>query len=366
MLAAPLAGAIGLPLLFVPALRDMGEATLNNYIPVIIDPVYYAGLLLLAGAVAAIAIRLVATARIADWRRHPLAAAVAAAGVAYLAALAAFAIAWCALSGDPLDYPFNEHLMWGGGHILQFVNTILVVVAWGILARVGMRVAFEPPASIAMVSGVLGALGVLALLAYAVFPPFRDRRCRHSLGWSTAARAGRRGGAFALAARLPQPLDRRHPAIRCLLLSILVFGVGGSLGLFVDGADTRTPAHYHGVIAGVSLSLMGVFLFVLLPMLGRQPPTSRRAAWTLGLFGRGQRRLHRSVRRRRPRRPAQSRWRSPKPGRFAGLYRYDPEWDRCPDRDPRRGAFFGRLRRRCLPALARKTTPFDRARIIVR
>ena len=34
-------------LLFVPAWLDRGEASLNNYVPVIIDPIYYAGLGLL-------------------------------------------------------------------------------------------------------------------------------------------------------------------------------------------------------------------------------------------------------------------------------------------------------------------------------
>ena len=31
--------------------------------------------------------------------------------------------------------------------------------------------------------------------------------------------------------------------------------VGAFLGLFVDGADTRTPAHYHGVIAAIMLAI---------------------------------------------------------------------------------------------------------------
>jgi cytochrome c oxidase subunit I len=288
MLAPPLAAAIGLPLLFVPALRDAGEATLNNYIPVIIDPLYYFGLLLIAAAVASVALRLVLRMRVAAWRKDPLAAALAAAGAAYLAALAAFAIARSALAGTSLDDAFNEHLMWGGGHILQFVNTILVAVAWGTLARLATGDRIGRLTTIAKVSALLGMLGVLALLIYAVYPAFSDSQMKaftwlqYALGSSAAVVI------CDLGFRLPRPVDWRHPAMRCLWLSIVVFGVGAALGLFVDGADTRTPAHYHGVIAGVSLALMGVFLFVVLPMLGRRAPSERRAAWTLGLFGWGQ------------------------------------------------------------------------------
>ncbi|NJO56751.1 MAG: cbb3-type cytochrome c oxidase subunit I [Rhodospirillales bacterium] len=83
-------------------------------------------------------------------------------------------------------------------------------------------------------------------------------------------------------------IDRSAPAIRCLILSVLVFGVGGLLGLFVDGGDTRTPAHYHGVIAGVTLALMGLAFLEFLPALGRPVPSRRRMAWTVGLFGWGQ------------------------------------------------------------------------------
>jgi hypothetical protein len=287
-LASPLAAAIGLPLLFVPALRDLGEATLNNYIPVIIDPFYYVGLALTAAAVAGPALRLMSRVRVLAWRTNPLETALAAAGIAYLAALAAFAIAWFGLAGTSPDYAFNEHLMWGGGHVLQFVNTILVVVCWGMLVQ---RATGDQPGAmttVAKVSVFLAALSVLALLLYAVHPTFSGpqmqafTRLQYALGPAAAVVV------WSLGARLPRPVDWRHPAMRCLGISIALFGIGGALGLFVDGSDTRTPAHYHAVIAGVSLALMGVFLLVVLPVLGRPVPSRRRAAWTFGLFGWGQ------------------------------------------------------------------------------
>ncbi|MFO1152252.1 MAG: hypothetical protein U1E42_01120 [Rhodospirillales bacterium] len=288
MLAAPLAAAIGLPLLFIPALRDLGEATLNNYIPVIIDPLYYLGLLLTAAAVCGVALRLILGRPLAAWRTDPLGVACAAAGIAYLAALAAFGISWSELAGTPPDYAFNEHLMWGGGHLLQFVNTILVIVAWGMLARLATGEQGRWAIAIAGVSVGLATLSALALLLYGVYPAFSSPRMeaftwlQYALGPAAAIVVA------SLAVGLPRPIPWHHPGLRCLGMSILIFTVGGVLGLFVDGADTRTPAHYHGMIAGVSLALMGVFLLVVLPMLGRRPASTRRTAWTLGLFGWGQ------------------------------------------------------------------------------
>ena len=45
-------------LLFIPAWMDRGEASLNNYVPVIIDEIYYAGLIILALSISLVVIRM--------------------------------------------------------------------------------------------------------------------------------------------------------------------------------------------------------------------------------------------------------------------------------------------------------------------
>lgn len=287
-LLPPLLAGAALPLLFIPALLDRGAASLNNYIPVIIDPLYYAGLITLAAAVAVPAARLLARVRFGAWRRRPIEMAIAAAAATFFAALIAFAVAYAGLAGVPVDEAFNEWLMWGGGHILQFLNTILVLAAWGLLARYAAAPGWTPPPALPVAAGILKGIAFLALLVYAVHPLFSADQMlaftwlQYVLGPAAAIVA------VAVLLRLPRPIDRRNPAIAAFLLSLLVFGVGGALGLFVDGADTRTPAHYHGVIAGVSLALMAVILMILLPALARPLPTRRRTALILGLFGWGQ------------------------------------------------------------------------------
>ena len=67
-----------------------------------------------------------------------------------------------------------------------------------------------------------------------------------------------------------------------------VFFLGGLLGLFVDGADTRTPAHYHGVIGGVNLALMGLVFCALLPSLERAAKLGRAVFALFWLYGLGQ------------------------------------------------------------------------------
>jgi heme/copper-type cytochrome/quinol oxidase subunit 1 len=80
----------------------------------------------------------------------------------------------------------------------------------------------------------------------------------------------------------------RETAFLCLTLSAALFMVGGAFGLFVDGTDTRTPAHYHGVIAAVTLAFMGLFYTHFLPALNRSAIPGRAMAVQIFLFAGGQ------------------------------------------------------------------------------
>jgi heme/copper-type cytochrome/quinol oxidase subunit 1 len=83
-------------------------------------------------------------------------------------------------------------------------------------------------------------------------------------------------------------LPWNNAAFLAAMLAPPVFLAGGILGFFVDGADTRTPAHYHGMIAGVNLVLMGLYLTFILPLIDRPPQGARKIRIQLYLFGIGQ------------------------------------------------------------------------------
>ena len=109
---------VGTILLLIPALLDRGEPTLNNYIPIIIDPFYYAGLDILAiGVFLGILFGFRKSAG-----HHPINAAA----FLYLAAVIAFWIAAWQLGNQGtaivLSHDYNERLTWGGGHLLQFLT----------------------------------------------------------------------------------------------------------------------------------------------------------------------------------------------------------------------------------------------------
>ena len=263
------------------------EPTLNNYVPVIIDPLYYAGLGLLAASIGCAAMRLLASTRAANLRRDGIAATLVAAALACLLSLVCFALALRLLAASPYSHDYNEALMWGGGHVLQFVNTLLLIAAWGLLAT--PFVTRPPTRALALASAVLLAGALPAPAFYFLFQPFSLEQTQAFTWLQYILGPAALIMAVAVLARLRRPWPWREPAFLALALSMLLFAVGGALGLFVDGADTRTPAHYHGVIAGVTLAFFGLFFSHFLPLLGKPIDNRRRRQrLILHLFAWGQ------------------------------------------------------------------------------
>ncbi len=283
---AVIAMMVAFPLLFVPAFLDRGEATLNNYVPAIIDPVYYAGLIAVAAAVVLAAIR-----PLAGWLRGPtrhtaLGTATAASALIAVLAVASFAIAAALLQGEPVSYSFNEELFWGGGHLLQALNTLLLVTVWTRLAGAEA----SPPVRRALLVASLWLLLVAAAgpVFYALFEPFSTTQTRAFTALQYLLGPPALVVAAALLHNRGLAAPRRDAGDMALLLSMLVFAVGGAFGLFVDGADTRTPAHYHGVIGGVTTAFMGLFYGVILPALERAEVSPRLVRLQLSCYAFGQ------------------------------------------------------------------------------
>lgn len=279
---------LAIPLLFVPAFLDRGEATLNNYVPVIIDPLYYAGLVLVAIAIAVVVLQLLAGLAWNKLLRMPVVLAVAVAGGLYLLALVCFVIAAVSLFGEEVSHSFNEDLFWGGGHVLQFTNTAMMIAAWGLLAAQLSNAFSRVPGAIGIAALVLLVGALPAPLFYVLLEPFSAAQTRAFTALQYVLGPSAIIAAFALVRRLPRPLPWGDVAGAALMLSMVVFAAGGVLGLFVDGADTRTPAHYHGVIAGVTLAFMGIVYTVFLPHIGRSPTGTRLPRIQLHLFAWGQ------------------------------------------------------------------------------
>lgn len=280
---------IGAAMLLPPTLLNQGMPSLNNYVPVLVHPLYYIGLGLLAVGVALPVLRLLARpARLGD----DLCFGAQICGLTYLVALLCFVLAWIVLPSGGDAANLNERLFWGGGHVLQFVNTGLMLVLWQVLAG---QVFGAPPLSPPLYRLSLGALLLFALPGPLFYGLYDVMGLAHRDAFTELLWYGLSLppvvfslGLARLAWRWRRTLPWHEPRVLALTLSFLLFNLGGVMGFFLGVSDTRTPSHYHLVITGVNLALLGGFAGLFLPLLDRAPRAGLPLRLAFGLYAGGQ------------------------------------------------------------------------------
>jgi hypothetical protein len=296
--AALVLAAAGSGAMAVPAFLASGKPYLNDYLPVIDQPCFWAGLVLLFAGVslqAAAYLLAVAAAILRRERRRapaesPEGLAMAVGALAVLVAAAAFTRA--AATVDPA-LPFGYSLravVWGGGHILQFLHVAGMAAGW--LVALAVAVGVAPPARrvAQLLLVTLAPFAVAAGAAYLLWRP-EALLLNHLITILTFGGLGAGAVpllfmAVAAAATAPRPLPWGSPLFGGMVVSLALFAIGGVMGLIGFTQDTRVPAHYHGMVGAVTLSYMALTP-LLLGLTGRRPLSERWARWQPYLYGVG-------------------------------------------------------------------------------
>lgn len=277
-----------------PFLPGAGAPVMANYIPLLDGALFRAGLVVFGAGALILTLQTMARAPkvgAAALGESALRFGLNASAVAAAVALLAFAASLALTPRELPDKAYYELLFWGGGHALQFVWTLLMLVGWLVLAQAcGARVPLPPRVVLLLFALALASVFVtpVAYLAHDISSV--EHRNLHT--W-----AMRFGGGVAI---LPPALavlvamastrslaPTQRPLRAALLASMLLFAAGGLIGLTIGGANVKIPAHYHGCIVGVTLALMGL-VFHLLPRLGYAAPQGRLAVLQPWLYGVGQ------------------------------------------------------------------------------
>ncbi len=277
-----LAGA-GTALIAVSPFLGAGHPLSNSYIPVLRDPIFYAGgWIAMAGFVLLVLRAIVASRPLGK----PFAEVdVLRAGIwfsAFAAVVSGLALGW-SYWGVPRDLPpqaYLESLFWGSGHVLQFAHTLLLLVAWLWLAdAAGFRLRLSPQGGVNLMAVALAPV----LVAPVIYFNAEVTSAFHTLAFTRLMRYGGLtalplGAVVVLAVlsgwtRASQTQRYLRAALYC---SLVTFAAAGLLGFLVEGVGVSVPAHYRGSVAGVALAFMGM-TYYLLPRLGHDAPMPRLA-----------------------------------------------------------------------------------------
>lgn len=283
--------AVGTAIIAISPFVGAANPLMNNYVPVLVHPVFFTGLLVFAAGFTLLVGRaLFASTPSASTACPPFSFALRVA--AFAAAVSLLALLWSYLViPDSLDgQDYYEFLFWGGGHILQFTHSLLMLVVWIWLASAtGADILLKQRHATVLFALVIAPV----LVAPFIYLTTDVVSAAHRSGFT---RLMEYGGLTTLPLMFivlislfqRRPVEYSHrPARNALLASIVLFLSGGILGFMIEGVNVVIPAHYHGSIVGVTLAFMGL-AYHLLPRLGFREPGNRAARIQPWVYGGGQ------------------------------------------------------------------------------
>jgi hypothetical protein len=279
--------AVGTALMTVSPFLPGAVPVLNNYIPVLQQPYFYASLWICGAGFGLAVLRALLTTWPRPFLGAPLQLGAFVGAVAAFLALAAFVWSWAVVPRVEEKIYF-EVLFWGGGHTLQFQHSLLMVVAWLWIAADRGHPSTTPTSSLSVMFCV-AALPLLAVPAIYFAMPAGELRHMELFAklmiWGHPYMAP-----LVLVGFLALWATRKaaaHPAKSAFIASFSLFAVGGVLAYMIQGVNVVIPAHYHGSTVGVTLAFMGL-AYVLLPQLGFGEAEGRMARWQPYVYGGGQ------------------------------------------------------------------------------
>lgn len=287
----------GTAIVIISPFVGAGDPLMNNYVPLLRHPVFYAGMILFALGISSHLLKTLVSLRkplsTLDGSRA-LRMGIVMTAVITAVAIAALLASWAGIPTEMDGEVYYEFLFWGNGHVLQFTHTLLMMVAWVVLVEAsGCR--FELTPRLTLIFLLILSLPVITVpflylahdivsaghrLAFTELMKYGGLSCL-PLGLAVLVSV-LKAGKFS-----PQDGPEAKYLRSALLASISLFAVGGVLGFLISGLDIVIPAHYHGSTVGVTIAFMG-FCYYLLPRLGFGPLPARMAFWQPLLYGGGQ------------------------------------------------------------------------------
>lgn len=278
-LVAAFAGAL---IVAISPFLGADKPLMNNYIPVLQHHYFYAGLIIFGLGVLLRAFLSFIKPPIRPGLSKPddaLRFGIYTAAIATLISYLAVFLSYQELTMVMPAEQYFEFLFWGGGHVLQFAHSSLLLVTWlWMINQCGGTIHIQPRIALILFA-VMMAPVLFSLMIYVMFDVVS---AEHRLAFT---RLMEYGGLTAIPLglvavyglfKIQQVSAENRPILAAIKSSVLLFAAGGIIGFLIQGINVTIPAHYHGSIVGITLAYMGL-TFYLLPRLGYSAPIGKLA-----------------------------------------------------------------------------------------
>ncbi len=267
------------------------EAFLNNYIPVLGSEVFRAGIFIYFAGLFLASLQIFGYET--DSREIYFFNITS-----FFIILAAFITLF--LTWHKLELPANhgvynyadyyEKLFWGFGHIVQFLYTNTMMIALFLLVSEITGITSTTPSKIFsfLFNCIFACTGVFIIYKFDVTSvEYTQYFTRQMIMFGGLAPL------IAIITILPllifkySSFTSAKPQRNAIIWCIILFIAGGIISTFIRGSNTIIPAHYHGVIIGISVLFTGL-CYQILPKLGYAEIKGRLANIQPILYGSGQ------------------------------------------------------------------------------
>ncbi|MDH5718380.1 MAG: cbb3-type cytochrome c oxidase subunit I [Spirochaetia bacterium] len=276
------------------------EPILSNYIPVVDNSVFIAGLLMFSAGIffSFLDSRLMYEQKNInkDFSDMSYLPGIKIAVLLIFIAFQTFVISYVNIDTSLRTDVYYEILFWGGGHILQFASEIIKVSIW-IFLLYSLTGSYPIARKHFFILSGLYILPVLAFLPYSYThnPATNDFRDIYTnlMRWGIfpfTTVVFIYCVKFIIKNKENYKLKLQDFRYNGFIISVLLTVLGYLLGALISSSDTMVPAHYHASIGAVTVAFM-TFSFLLIKMLNFSLPhfyNSKIVSYQPFIFGFGQ------------------------------------------------------------------------------
>lgn len=268
----------GVGMLVVSIFVPSAEPVLSNYIPVLDHPLFIGGLIIFGFGVVSTVLntRILPASGLPEPESSIVFPASAipgfrSAALLLLISLITFFGSWLVTPSSLETKSYFELTIWGGGHLLQFVNVAAMLSVWIVLlgklldqnpfsyrwsailfGLYTLPVLVAPLLTMKGTSDVLYHAGFTRYMQWGIFPVVTI-----FIGIVLAKLIQ---GQFRN--KLPKNL-LKNPYFGGLVTSMLLTTIGFVLGAMIRGSNTMVPAHYHAAVGGITVAFMAITYYLL-------------------------------------------------------------------------------------------------------
>lgn len=251
----------GTLLIALSALLGRGEAVPNNYVPVIVDPLFFSGLGIFFLGFSINAFYYLKEAVRNIWSGNILFNILSVSVIIAIIMIASMMHSLMFQRADGATLLYYERLFWIPGHIQQILNGALLVAVWhALLNRCGHKEDTQPFLRYANLVLIVSA--VLLFLTPFFYDPV-ERTSKVISEMIYAIGLGIPIFLHAVNIIISLKRDSKGVAYISLTLSMAIYFLGIAIAYSGFGNDLRVPAHYHGAVTSLTLGLMGISYYLI-------------------------------------------------------------------------------------------------------